>query len=536
MTKLQKIISIILVAFMLNLWSTNAEEAKLEIEIIENPTFIISPENISTEEIKEIEELKEAVTISYAFNFFASLIDEVPSSYKYIQLNFKNIETWSKIEDSLKKLVYLDRITNSNIDLQLRKEINAVEFYTMAKNILNIWITIDTKELSWRNVNMKDLTNIRNIYYSIWENIEQEPSTTYYSSVLWDRQAIFDHIFETLIRYHYDNAKISKEDLIYSAMEWLATGTNDIHTVYFPPLESQNFEDNLSWEYEWIGAYVEMASPWVVRITSPVPWSPAEKAGIKWWDIILKVDEKEVTKDNSLTEVTSWIKWPTWTTVKLTILRDLEEIEIDVYREKITINNLETNEFYPNIYYIKITSFWAWVSNEFKEVIEDLKTKTGVKKIIIDLRSNGWWYLNEVTEMLSYLVAKDKNVAAIKYVWYNENHYSKWYDWIDLSKYEVVILQNSWTASASEIMIGTLNDYFPNIVIIWENTYWKGSVQTLLEYVDGSSLKYTIAKWYTWWTETWIDWVWIAPDIELELDIEAYQEWTDNQLDAAINY
>jgi carboxyl-terminal processing protease len=138
--------------------------------------------------------------------------------------------------------------------------------------------------------------------------------------------------------------------------------------------------------------------------------------------------------------------------------------------------------------------------------------------------------------MLSYLVAKWENVATVKYLWYTQNIYSNWYDWINLNNYKVVILQNSGTASASEIMIWTLKDYFKNITIIWENTYWKGSVQTVREYTDGSSLKYTVAKWFTWWSETWIDWVWIAPDIELELDVEAYQNGTDNQLQKAIDY
>ena len=97
-------------------------------------------------------------------------------------------------------------------------------------------------------------------------------------------------------------------------------------------------------------------------------------------------------------------------------------------------------------------------------------------------------------------------------------------------------MQNSGTASASEIMIWTLKDYFPKIVSIGENTYWKWSVQTMKQYDDGSSFKYTIAKWFTWKTETWIDWVWFKADIELEYDLEAYKlDWVDNQLQRAIS-
>jgi carboxyl-terminal processing protease len=100
--------------------------------------------------------------------------------------------------------------------------------------------------------------------------------------------------------------------------------------------------------------------------------------------------------------------------------------------------------------------------------------------------------------MLSYLVQKWESVATVKYLWYTQNIYSNWYDWVNLNNYKVIILQNSGTASASEIMIWTLKDYFKDITIIWENSYWKGSVQTVREYTDGSSLKYTVAKWFTW--------------------------------------
>ncbi len=79
-----------------------------------------------------------------------------------------------------------------------------------------------------------------------------------------------------------------------------------------------------------------------------------------------------------------------------------------------------------------------------------------------------------------------------------------------------------------------MQDYL-DITTIGENTYWKGSVQTVKTYSDGSTFKYTIAKWFTWKTQTWIDWIWIAPDIELELNIEAFKyNWKDNQLDKAI--
>jgi len=107
---------------------------------------------------------------------------------------------------------------------------------------------------------------------------------------------------------------------------------------------------------------------------------------------------------------------------------------------------------------------------------------------------------------------------------------------LDLNKYEVVILQNGGSASASEIFTGTIKDYFPNTTIIWEQSFGKWSVQTLKNYYDGSTLKLTTAKWFTGKTRTTIEWVGITPDIVVPYDLE---KWTklkiDNQLKQALD-
>ena len=141
---------------------------------------------------------------------------------------------------------------------------------------------------------------------------------------------------------------------------------------------------------------------------------------------------------------------------------------------------------------------------------------------------------SEVSKMLWYFLEEWETTAVIKYSNNTKKLYSKWYDLVDFSKYKIVLLQNSGTASASEIMIGTIKDYYPETEIIWEKSYWKWSVQTLKNYSDGSTIKYTIAKWFTWLTETGIDGVWITPTVELEFDIDAYKKnKTDNQLEKA---
>lgn len=479
----------------------------------------------TTSEIKN--EIK--VTRSYAFLYFSEFFKDIPSTYRYIDLKYVDVLEETILWDALQKLVYLDKIKNDKSYIYKNKEISSYEFYLLANKILDLNIEINKDTLLNRKLELSDFSYVEKYY----QKVQQANKVT---TVLWDKEGIFNDVYNSLINGHYDKADFDKEDLIDSAIEWLANWTWDKHTVYFPPIESKDFEDSLSGEYEWIWAYVEMAKPGILKITSPVPDGPAEKAWLKWWDIITKVNDKVLTTENSLQEVISWIKWPKLTTVDLTIKRWEKELVIEVTRDKIVIHNLEYEKLNSRTFYIQIKSFWNWVSGEFKDALNALKEEKWVKKVIIDLRNNGGWFLGEVTQMLWYVVEKWKNTAIVKYNWIDKWYTSSWLDIVDLEKYEIIILQNSGTASASEIMIWTLEDYF-DIIKIGETTYWKWSVQTIKYYKDWSSLKYTIAKWFTGWTETGIDWVWINSDINLEFDIDKYEKkWTDNQLERAIYY
>lgn len=515
---MKKIITILLIIFLSFITCFQ------DVFAIENQVNKIEAEQEKTNEI----------TIWYVFRYFGDFFTETPDTYKYINLNFLNIKKWTALEQSLQKLVYNDKIKNTSSFIKHTDSMSAYVFYRFSEKILSIDLTLEKEKLKKRTVNLNDLKFIENTYNKNNKVYIQKPDNSIKNTILWDKEEIFNDVYSSIINWHYEKENIDNNQLIYSAIEWLAKWAWDKHTIYFPPVESKDFNNDLQWEYEWIGSYVEMTTPWELLITSPIPGGPAEKAWIKWWDIITEIDWKVITKDNSLKEVISWIKWPSWTTVILTAIRKWVELKIEVTREKIVIKNLEYEKINSYTYYLQLKGFWNWVSTEFKKALEEIENKSGIKKIIIDLRNNWGWYLSEVTEMLSYMVPKWEPTAVIKYRWSENKIYSKWYDLIDISKYRIVILQNSWTASASEIMIWTLKDYL-NITTIWENTYWKGSVQTIKNYDDWSSFKYTIAKWFTWKTETWIDWIWIAPDIELELNIEAFKyNWKDNQLDKAI--
>ena len=188
-------------------------------------------------------------------------------------------------------------------------------------------------------------------------------------------------------------------------------------------------------------------------------------------------------------------------------------------------------------FYIQLKNFGETSDTDFTAALSELKTYPQIKKLIIDVRNNPGGYLTEVSDMLGHFVPAGEATAIVRTSGKESAYKSHGYTTIDTSKYQIIILQNGWSASASEILTGTLKDYFPNAVIIGEKSFGKGSVQSLKSYYDGSTLKYTSAKWFTGKTAKWIDGIGIMPDIEIKYDDELYKtSKIDNQLQKALDY
>lgn len=476
----------------------------------------------------------------FTFIWWYIIQDNLPNSYKDINVKFTDVKEGTLLYKSLQKIIYLDSFTNDYINLNISKGFNSYYFYKIIEKIS--WIDLlnweNIKNYKNRNVLVSDLKNV----FDTFEKIEDFNTWNFSLKTSWETYDIrkkfllFMDVYKTLVDWHYSKDEFDKAKLIEWAISWIADSTGDKFTTYFPPVENQNFMDDLNWSFEWIWAYVDMEKPGELKIVSPISWSPAEKSWLKWWDIIYKVWEVELTPEMSLTEVVSYIKWPAWTKVMLYIKRWKEKLEIEVTREKIIIKDVEWEKIGRYTYYIKLKMFWDQVTNQFIEELTKISEDKYINKIIIDVRNNPGWFLSSVTDILSYFVPKGENTAVVKYLNWSKNYVSTWEDLVDLSKYKLVLLQNSWSASASEILVWTIKDYYPEATIIWEKSYGKWSVQTIKSYYDWSSLKYTIARWYTWKTQTWIDHIWISPDIELELDEERFKNWYDNQLEKAKNY
>jgi len=469
--------------------------------------------------------------------FFAKQFkQEIPETYNYINLDFKGVAPDSDFEDALQILIYKDLISNSAIDLQENKIINLATFEKLAEQIISVKTSNTSEALNKSETYLteSDLKPIQQILIDRNSRINISVSPPNSLGKKWE---VFYDVYNTLSKEHYDREDIQKEELIEWAIMGLTESIWDKYTSYFPATDSESFFETLNGEYEWIGAYVELSNPWEFIIVSPIVGSPAEQAWLKGWDQIIKVDDNEVKAENPSSEIISWIKWPSGTTVELTVLRQGRStpLVIEVERWTIVINDVEYSKLDRKTAYIQIKNFWEKVDTQFIESLEQIAADEAVTKIIIDVRNNPGWYLNKVSNILWYFVPKWEATAIVSYGWKDLQYTSTGKQLIDFNNYELVALQNGWSASASEIMIWTIKDYYPETTIIWEQSFWKWSVQSLKSYNDGSTLKYTTARWYTGKSRTWIDWIGITPDILLPFDAKMWSDLNrDNQLQEAL--
>jgi len=448
--------------------------------------------------------------------YFEKTTSGISSSYQYINLLYTNIPINSTLHTSLQKAIYLDAFPNIKIALPYNKTIT--EDYA-AKIIYNdIWHLPPAKVNTTLTQKWMDKTFI---YLDKVTNIVHEESR--------QQELIMKDVNRVLHNKYYNSAQIDEQELSYWAIKWMVDAANDPYTSFFPPEEASNFNDEMQWEFQWIGAYVEMKSPGKMYIISVFDNSPAKKSWLQWWDRIIAIDNKEITQYININTATSLIKWPAGSSVKLTILRDWTKKQINIKRWKIEIQSITTDMTNQTQCKIKIHMFDYKVYNDFLEALSESE-ENNCQSFIIDLRNNPWGSLEEVSKILDHFVPSGQNSIVVKTKKTKDRYVAEDIIWKKLTDKKIIILVNKWSASASEIFAGTLKDYGNNVVIIWEQSYGKWTVQEVINYWWWSMLKYTVAKRFTGKTETSIDWIGITPDYIISDNPETKQ---DEQMDAA---
>ncbi len=328
--------------------------------------------------------------------------------------------------------------------------------------------------------------------------------------------------------------EIDEQNMLNETIKGYIKGLGDPYTEYMTKEEMEEFNTDVMGNFTGIGIYltqdVETNS---ILIISPIKDSPAYKAGIMPGDIITKVDGISYTGEQ-LTEVSNKIKGETGSVVKLEILRDGKTIELEVTREQIKINHVESKVINNTIGYIEFNSFDEGCSGEFKEKLEELKSKN-ITSLIIDIRNNGGGLVDEALEIADSLIPKDATLLITTDKNGKEEITKAEID--SLIDVPIVLLTNGSSASASEILAGALKDN-KKATIVGEKTYGKGVIQELLTLNDGSGLKITTNEYFT-PNRNKINKVGIIPDVEVKLDEEledelVIEEDKDNQLQKAI--
>lgn len=289
---------------------------------------------------------------------------------------------------------------------------------------------------------------------------------------------------------------VSNEDKINGAIKGLVSSYDDPYTVFLPPAISEQFAEDISGNFGGIGMEVGLRDG-VVTVISPLPNTPAEKAGLSAGDLILKIDGKS-TEDMTIDEAVKLIRGEKGTDVVLSIYRE-GEVEIKdftVTRDTITIPTVDT-EIEGKVFTIKIYSFNAVAELKTQEALREF-TKSGATSLILDLRGNPGGYLDSAVSIASFFLPTGKIVVRESF---GENEEERLYrsygrTFYDFNPSNFVVLVDRGSASASEILAGALKEH-GYATVIGTDTFGKGSVQELVELPSGASLKVTIARWLT---------------------------------------
>ena len=354
-------------------------------------------------------------------------------------------------------------------------------------------------------------------------NKELGQPTTVDFSLFWDAW----HIIE---KKYVDRLQLDRQEMIYGAVTGLLKSLDDPYSVFMEPKESKKFIDDMGGSFEGIGAEIGIRKG-ILTIIAPLEGMPAQKAGLKTGDKVLKIDDT-LTADLSLDEAVNLIRGPKETEVVLLITREewdeVKEIKITRGTIKIPIIKWEIKD--DNIAYIQFYHFTENSAGEFRKIVREA-LESQAKGIILDVRNNPGGYLEVAVDIASWFLPRGEVVVIEDFGNGKENKYrSKGYG--DLEDLPTIVLINQGSASASEILAGALRD-IKNIRIVGQKSFGKGSVQQLEKLKDGSSVKVTVAKWLT-PSGLSIREEGISPDIEVEITSEDIDEMRDPQLNKAL--
>jgi carboxyl-terminal processing protease len=363
-------------------------------------------------------------------------------------------------------------------------------------------------------------------------SVASTPSSDQQSATPQDMQTLFAPFWEAwnIVHEQYVDQPVDDLKLMQGAIRGMMESLGDKHSSYMDPVNFKQANESLSGEYEGIGAYVDTGGDFL-SITSPIPGSPAEAAGLRPGDIIVKIDGEDMTGVEP--EIArQHVLGPAGSVVHLSIARDGEKalLEIDVTRDRIVIKSATGKMLDNGVAYIQITTFGDNTTSELTKALTDVMAQNP-KGLILDLRNNGGGYLQTAVEVASQFLG-DGVVLYEQYGDGKKNTYDVQSGGM-ATDIPMVVLINEGSASASEIVAGALQDY-ARATLVGVTSYGKGSVQNWIPLSDNQgAVRVTIAKWLTPNGRT-IHEKGLTPEVWVEMTEDDYKNDLDPQLDTAI--
>ena len=341
---------------------------------------------------------------------------------------------------------------------------------------------------------------------------------------------LFGEVLEKIKKEYVD--EINQSESMDSAINGLLQSL-DPYSSYMSPEIFQEMQTETSGEFGGLGIEVSMEAG-VVKVITPIDDTPASKAGIKAGDYIVKIDNVQV-QGKSLSEAVDLMRGLVGTDIELTIRRRgvKKALNLKVTREIIEVQSVKSDLLENNIGYIRLTSFNDNSSDQIKKQIKKLKKNENLKAFILDLRNNPGGLLSQAIKISDFFL-QNGEIVSTKSRKKSENR--KWFARKgDITEGKpLVVLINYGSASASEIVAGALKDH-KRAIVLGENSYGKGSVQSIIPLKNKGAIRLTVSKYYLPSGKS-ISEVGVRPDIEVneEGDDFRIKTDTDNQLNYAI--
>ena len=347
---------------------------------------------------------------------------------------------------------------------------------------------------------------------------------------IYDKIDLFGEVLDKINKEYVE--EVNQSDAMDAAINGVLQSL-DPYSAYMSPELFEEMQTETSGEFGGLGIEVGMEAG-VVKVISPIDNSPAEQAGIKAGDYIVKINGVQV-QGKTLTEAVELMRGPVGSPIEITIRRigEKKSFVFEIIREIIEVKSVKSELIDDKVGYIRLTSFNENSADQIKDIVKKFKKENNIDKYILDLRNNPGGLLSQAIRISDFFLDNGE-IVATKGRKSNENR--KWF----AKKGDIIngetllILINYGSASAAEIVAGALKDH-KRAIIVGENSYGKGSVQSIIPLKNKGAIRLTISKYYLPSGKS-ISGEGVTPDIVIEEDSDLFRinTETDNQLDFAV--